>query len=657
MTILFPFGTIAGLPSIADSLRSALSTFEPFRIHLDTVGHFSTREYATVHLGTSNPGPVQALWSTIVEAMSYQGKRKAYTPHMTLGQTACNPEAIAFLTDKASKLLELHDFTWVVDSVALLQKCEDQGGNMLVYAQIPLGSPTEVMPPRSHVILEPPTYYFDGRDWSPRKPTPRAAPISSFTVATYNILHDPAFPFSPRLPNVVDAILESNADIICLQEVADQSLFLLLQDDQIRRRWPWCTRHDRSVMESERNIVVLAREDFAFKWMRVELGGKHKACVVARLWDQQDSASDKSIIVAAVHLSAGRSPAKLEMKRAEMTRLLAYLQEHHAEDDWVIVGDVNCPSGEVIISNESSILDVWEETMALGGATYDPKTNLIAAATARDSHAPERYDRVFIKKGRRLGLTPGDSTLFGLPKTGGQVASDHWGLGVTLRFGDIPADLTPGVLSTVAAPTITLPRLPVNFDDGQLTETCAENKFIPSDAQNRTFHNALDALRDLIASLSPSISSTPISSSEDASAQTPPVTAVRLVVAPVGSFAMGYHTANSDLDCVIVGNISPKTFWSLIRLKIRAASAPQRVKLRRFVKDALVQMMELDIDGVKVDLQYCPAPKLVERYVVSLWTFLGGSSSLIKRRAAGKTSPTSLEIHRSSPCLFLHSER
>ena len=208
-------------------------------------------------------------------------------------------------------------------------------------------------------------------------------------MATYNILHDPAFPFTSRLPYVVDAVLESNADIICLQEVADQSLFLLLQDDQIRRRWPWCTRHDRSVMESERNIVVLASKDFAFKWMRVELGGKHEACVVAQLLDQHDSGSEKSIVVAAVHLSAGRSPAILEMKRDEMTRLLAYLQEHHAADDWVIVGDVNCRSFEALVSNDSSILDVWEETVATAGATYDPQTNPIAAATARDSRTPQ----------------------------------------------------------------------------------------------------------------------------------------------------------------------------------------------------------------------------------------------------------------------------
>lgn len=37
--------------------------------------------------------------------------------------------------------------------------------------------------------------------------------------------------------------------------------------------------------------------------------------------------------------------------------------------------------------------------------------------------------------------------------------------------------------------------------------------------------------------------------------------------------------------------------------------------LRHFVKDALVRTMVLNVQGVKIDLQYCPAANFVERYV------------------------------------------
>jgi len=100
--------------------------------------------------------------------------------------------------------------------------------------------------------------------------------------------------------------------------------------------------------------------------------------------------------------------------------------------------------------------------------------------------------------------------------------------------------------------------------------------------------------------------------SSSASPTPTPIPAVRLVVVPVGSFAMGYHTADSDVDCFVIGNINTQTFWRLIRWQIRAAGNEHCVKLRRFVKDTLVQMMVLDVDGVEIDLQYCPAAKLAD---------------------------------------------
>ncbi len=46
----------------------------------------------------------------------------------------------------------------------------------------------------------------------------------------------------------------------------------------------------------------------------------------------------------------------------------------------------------------------------------------------------------------------------------------------------------------------------------------------------------------------------------------------------------------------------------------RAAQPLQhKVALRRFVKAAAVQMMVLEVDGKKIDLQYCPAAELAER--------------------------------------------
>ncbi|CAG8759877.1 10400_t:CDS:1, partial [Acaulospora colombiana] len=77
------------------------------------------------------------------------------------------------------------------------------------------------------------------------------------------------------------------------------------------------------------------------------------------------------------------------------------------------------------------------------------------------------------------------------------------------------------------------------------------------------------------------------------------------------------------------------TFWQLARFRIRTALTKAQSKgetdvvvLRRFVKDAAVQMMELEACGVKVDLQYCAAARLAEKYVHSIsYYFYPDSSS------------------------------
>ena len=146
--------------------------------------------------------------------------------------------------------------------------------------------------------------------------------------------------------------------------------------------------------------------------------------------------------------------------------------------------------------------------------------------------------------------------------------------------------------------------------DAELHDLCAEFGCFPSDAQNITLKLAIDALRALLSSLSSPAS---IANSDLGSPPSMTTSAVRLVASPVGSYAIGCHDPASDVDCVVVGNISPVTFWKLMRCKIRfTAGATGPIRLRRFVRDASVQMMELDVLGVKMDIQYCPAGKLLD---------------------------------------------
>lgn len=491
--------------------------------------------------------------------------------------------------------------SWQVDSVALMRR--RQGEETLeMYEQIPIGR-NGAFVPRPYGIAAGTSCHFDGDGWAPRQPT--ATSKMTLSLATYNVLHDSSFPSMARFSALRDAIAEANVDVICLQEVTDDFLWEIMADTKIRNHFRWCSRADNAVMESERNVVILAREIFGFEATRVELGGNHKAAVVVRIHTSQGA-----VAIAGIHLTAGKTEPTLNKKRTELSALAAYLHLHHASDEWVVAGDTNWPDSEAW-PLEEELKDVWEQS---GGGTYDPTTNILAAATARENRDPQRYDRIFIKRAGVLSVTANGSRLFGLPPSGQTPASDHWGLAVDLVIGKQVAPVPPA--QEARAPPLSI--LPTTLTDSELGALCAEQEFLPSLAHNEKFTKAVSALRNLLSDASPTMSDVSTAPSSDgAPVQTSPSTTspVRLIVAPVGSFAMGCHNVDSDVDCVVVGNISSSTFWSLMRLKIRSATTAQSVgsvRLRRFVKHASVPMMELDVDGVKMDVQYCPAGKLID---------------------------------------------
>jgi endonuclease/exonuclease/phosphatase family metal-dependent hydrolase len=575
----------------------------------------------TVHLSTSPPAsddPLTILWKTAVESLMPNSKNTTkYNPHTTLGQIA--PDSLSLLTDKATKLLERHaPFSWLVDRVAVLRKREDGGGAMEVYAELPIGPNTELVP-REYLhpmpARSPPTYFFnsDTSAWISQSPSMTDTTLSSLTVATLNVLHDPSIDLTPRLSALVNALLSTSADILCLQEVTDTALPLLLESPPIRARWPWCSRAPDTVFESERNIILLAREGFAFEWKRVELGGgHHKACLVARLVRPLASSSS-SIVLTGVHLSAGRTPTARDKRKAELDMLVSYLHTHHPADEWIVLGDVNWPASQGDFPHADVLADVWEG-VDVKGATYDPTTNPLAAITAREGFRdPERYDRVYVKRGSRLCVQPGGFALFGFPGEDGVVGSDHWGISVDLQVVEMQS-FQKGEEAKTPMFTFPFQLIKTSLTDDELHEVCTERGYIPSKSQDEVFRDVADVLRDFFTHV-PSAHDDDNSPTDDDGNQTASshLSVVRFIASPVGSFAFGCHTASSDIDCMVVGNVSAKTFWILVRRKIRASGNRGRVRLRRFVKDAQVQVMELAVSDVKVDLQYCPATNLVER--------------------------------------------
>jgi hypothetical protein len=212
--------------------------------------------------------------------------------------------------------------------------------------------------------------------------------------------------------------------------------------------------------------------------------------------------STPKLILAAVHLTAGREGSTLVQKRMELAAVVGTLKEKYglragtgskeeygAGDVFVVMGDTNLPSSSATTSGDEAALfsrseddaksrglgegavveDVPRELADVGfvdcalqqhpkgdgspslvSVTYDPARNPLAAATSSKGLA-ERYDRVFIRGPSAVGTAGCNLFGFGDEDGGVEVGSDHYGLRVLLRTNQAGAS-TPISSSAVSAP-------------------------------------------------------------------------------------------------------------------------------------------------------------------------------------------------------------
>lgn len=585
-TVLFPFCEPNHLDEAAVRLREACSraSLSPIPAVVDHVDTFSMRSYETVYLAPSSAASatMKAAWRVAADTFSYVGRD--FVPHMTLGQAPVqSDDALDFLTSKGDALVRT-GLEWTIDCFVILRKDESDGGRMKIAHIVPFGSsalPLSIVPE----VL--PASAMTSAD--AYVPTTTADVLR---VATYNILEDGAFPSLTRLPPVVQALLESKADIVALQEVSDSTLRVLLSDPSLQATYHWCPYEASSVLPLSRNVVILSKASIPFRWMTLDLGDKHKPALIAIV----ERSSGLRLIVAAVHFSAGYNSEISAKRSREFNNLVTFLRTEWPDDDWIVLGDTNLqPSDGTGSPAESLLDDVWE---VLGSPTelaptFDPTMNALAAQTSRQDKSPKRYDRIYIRRGR---FTPSEFARFGIDSSE-PPASDHWGIAVSVAAGTHTPPATVPVPTAVVS--LRPPIVSYSLSDAQLHEAATRYRLLLDDAAIRQRQRAVESLRELLC---PSGTGN-----------------VCIRLASVGSFALGVSVPSSDVDCLAVGNISGPTFWQLSRERIRALGWPNEaaIRLRRFVREAAVQMMELEVHGIKVDLQYCAAPQVAERFVHS----------------------------------------
>ncbi|KAK0735852.1 hypothetical protein B0T21DRAFT_368658 [Apiosordaria backusii] len=438
-------------------------------------------------------------------------------------------------------------------------------------------------------------------------------------------------------------ILEENAeaDVIVLQEVTDGFLSYLLGDEGVRDRYPYCShgppeQADMEPLPNFLNLVVLSK--VAFDWESVSLQRKHKGALVARLrhvgkWQGDEF---KPVVLAVVHLSHGLTDGAVASKKGDIKRLIGYLEENYQGCSWVLAGDFNITTSQEAVQaalvkgnisdltaeqlrgldtmlKDADLVDAWEVTAEdkEGGATWDPTVNGVAVALSGGNVWPQRYDRILVRGEGFLEVK--EFNMFGLEKgkvgdaTEESFASDHWGIRSVLNIGDFGHDEPEEAeeekeedTNSLVVP-VHLEKAPTALSEAGSIKACLSKLgVIPSEEEATKRKAAFELLKNTLL---------------DATANTPAAARLQstVVIVPVGSYTLGVWTSTSDIDVCCIGPFSSNTFFSIASSCLRKA-AIQGIRILRRVKANTGTMLELEVQGIRMDLQYCPAASVADQW-------------------------------------------
>jgi endonuclease/exonuclease/phosphatase family metal-dependent hydrolase len=386
------------------------------------------------------------------------------------------------------------------------------------------------------------------------------------------------------------------------------------------------------------------------QWEYLEHSRKHKGSAIVIFPTlrvrQAEGEVSPPVVVAACHLSHGLTDAAVVAKKQEVHDLMKHLQSAFAGNPCIMAGDFNLTSSSYTIDmarkkgalsnhtlehlrdvdscfRENGFRDVWLETrLETGessgiqavqqnldqlhegeqGATFDPLINTLAAKQVGFGLGtrPQRYDRIFVNDA--LGLHPVGFNMFGQETEEGaaQYASDHWGVRCLLQVMESNSAAVPGL---VLARPVTLRRAAENLGGLEDLTACLSTRgMLPTKEDEASRVEAVELLRRVLVD--------EITSQGHGDRHFKPV----LVLIPVGSTALGVWTLKSDIDCLCVGGISSKTFFALATKRLKKAS-PEGITILRKVRANSGTMLELLVQGIRFDLQYCPSIMIAEQSV------------------------------------------
>jgi 2'-5' RNA ligase superfamily/Endonuclease/Exonuclease/phosphatase family len=555
----------------------------PWQITLDAVSHFQHKDSASVYLQPDaiSIARLRRIREKLQEIFNLPvAGDGVFHPHVTIGQASLD-DSLLQLKEKAEILLPV---TWPFNVLSIIAKNEFDEGRMEVFSAVP-GNTIIPVPPAASQLSPPRCYVFSAttQEYQVYQPPPSVFHVEKFparfTLSTYNILHSPLQPqtaTSPRLPILLNTILKHPSTMILLQEVTDAGWKYFLSKPAVRQKYPYSSWPTHLPLPNERNIVFLSTIPFKARYM--SLVTARKPALIVEFGE---------MVIGGVHLSAGLHEEKLALKLKELTKLTTFLQQQ--KRPFILAGDFNMPTHgreyTVALPKLEAILseffDAWKDFAGEGGETFDLERNWLAKESSR-SMARQRHDRVYFERGR--GISVERTGLFGVPEGDEQLGSDHWGLYVDFRIKGEEMEVGRKDISELTVPE-------TSWTDDDLSTVLAD--VLPTKPDNEKLNAAVSLLTSILE---------------------PMRQQVQLQLQLVGSVALQAHTKSSDVDILAISTISQHLFWQLFlqHLQIYKTTTPENsVKLVRMIRDAKTPMAELLVNEQKIEMQYCPAGKLL----------------------------------------------
>ena len=211
---------------------------------------------------------------------------------------------------------------------------------------------------------------------------------------------------TPRLPLLVKAIEEHNADIVCLQEITLKMKTYILNNEFVRKTYYVSGNEPKvygQIMLSKykpksQNLISLAGNQMK-KYLNMKFNTKH----------------DESVEIYNIHLTSDQQIKSNEKRDVQFEQLFNDV----TSDKFIIVGDFN--STEKI--DRKDIFDAWETLRGVEpGLTFDYEINKLASQTTK-TYLQARLDRMIYKS-----ITPKSIEVVCNEAIDNVWISDHFGL-------------------------------------------------------------------------------------------------------------------------------------------------------------------------------------------------------------------------------------